>query len=101
MVYFITAKPRDKSTMKEGDGGMKILIVVRNSPTQSYLFTVTTRAVANEIHDQVRKGKHSKAIDTVFRKGVFEREVHRKDISDTKAKLILSDYNASWDLMKQ
>ena len=79
---------------------MKVLIVVRNSPTQSYLFTITTKSVASEIHDHVRKGKHSDAIDTVFRKGMFEREVHRKDISGTKAKLILSDYNASWDLMK-
>jgi len=79
---------------------MKVLIVVRNSPSQSYLFTVTTKAVAEEIHLHVRKGKHSKAIDTVFRKGMFEREVHRNDVPDTKANLILSDYNASWDLMK-
>ena len=76
------------------------MIVVRNSPSQSYLFTVTTKATADEIHDHVRNGKHSKAIDTVFRKGMFEREVHRDDVSMTKAKLILSDYNASWDLTK-
>ena len=79
---------------------MKVLIVVRDSPHQSYLFTVTTKTTADEIHGHVRDGKHSKAIDIVFRKGVFEREVHRDDISDTKAKLILSDYNANWDLMK-
>ena len=80
---------------------MKILIVVRNSPAQSYLFSITTKAAAKEIHDYVRKGRHSRAIDTVFRKGMFEREVHRSDIPDTKAKLILSDYSANWDLMKQ
>ena len=79
---------------------MKILIVVRNSSAQSYLFTVTTKAVADEIHDHVREGKHSMAIDTVFRKGMFEREVRKDDIPTTKAKLILSDYNASWDLTK-
>jgi hypothetical protein len=79
---------------------MKILIVVRNSPVQSYLFTVTTKTVADEVHDHVRRGRHSEAIDTVFRKGMFEREVHRDDIPSTKAKLILSDYNANWDLMK-
>ena len=86
--------------MREGDGKMKILIVVRNSSAQSYLFTVTTKATADEIHGHIRKGKHSMAIDTVFRKGMFEREVHRNDIPATKAKLILSDYNANWDLIK-
>lgn len=79
---------------------MKVLIVVRNGPTQSYLFTVTTKSAADEIHCYIREGKHSMAIDTVFRKGMFEREVHSDDISDTKAKLILSDYNANWDLTK-
>ena len=79
---------------------MKVLIIVRNSPGQSYLFTVTTKVTADEIHDHVRKGRHSKAIDTVFRKGIFEREVNKSDIPATKAKLILSDYNANWDLTK-
>jgi len=79
---------------------MKILIVVRNSPCQSYLFTVTTKVVADKIHCYMRRGKHSEDIDTVFRKGMFEREVHKDDIPSTKAKLILSDYNANWDLMK-
>jgi hypothetical protein len=79
---------------------MKVLIVVRNSPGQSYLFTVMTKAAADEIHCYVKRGKHSEAIDTVFRKGMFEREVHKDDIPTTKAKLILSDYNANWDLMK-
>ena len=79
---------------------MKVLIVVRNSPSQSYLFTVTTKAAADEIHCHVKRGRHSEAIDTVFRKGMFEREVHKNDIPATKAKLILSDYNASWDLTK-
>ncbi len=86
--------------MKEGDDRMKVLIVIRNSPCQSYLFTVTTKATAKEIHSHVNNGRHSKAIDTVFRKGVFEREVRKDDIPDTKVKLILSDYNANWDLMK-
>ena len=86
--------------MKEGDGRMKISIVVRNSPSQNYLFTVTTKAAADEIRDHIRKGKHCAAIDTVFRKGMFEREVHRNDIPNTKATLILSDCNASWDLTK-
>ena len=79
---------------------MKILIVIKNSPKQSYLFTVTTKTAAEEIHGHVRNGRHSKAIDTVFRKGLFEREIHRDDIPATKAKLILSDYNARWDLTK-
>lgn len=79
---------------------MKVLIVIRNSPTQSYLFTVKTKSAAEEIHVHVKNGKHSKAIDTVFRKGLFEREVHKDDIPATKAKLILSDYNARWDLTK-
>lgn len=86
--------------LREGDGEMKILIVVRNSSAQSYLFTVTTKAAADEIQDHIRRGKHSMAIDTVFRKGMFEREVNRNDIPATKAKLILSDYNASWDLTR-
>jgi len=79
---------------------MKILIVVRNSPAQNYLFTLMTKAVADEVRCYVRKGKHSMAIDTVLRKGMFEREVHNDDIPDIKAKLILSDYNANWDLTK-
>lgn len=79
---------------------MKVLVVVRNSPHHSYLFTMVTKETVDEIHSHVRNGKHSKAIDTVFRKGVFEREVHRKDVSATKVKLILSDYNACWDLTK-
>ena len=79
---------------------MKVLIVVRNNSGQSYLFTVTTKAAADEIHCYMRRGKHSEAIDAVFRKGMFEREVHKDDIPATKAKLILSDYNANWDLTK-
>ena len=79
---------------------MKVLIMIRNSPAHSYLFTVTTKSTADEVHDHVRGGRHSKAIDTVFRKGVFEREVGKEEIHATKAKLILSDYNARWDLMK-
>ena len=34
---------------------MKVLIVIRNSPVQSYLFTVTTKATADEIHGHVRQ----------------------------------------------
>lgn len=79
---------------------MKILVIIRNSPVHSYLFRITTKETADEIHDHVKDGKHSKAIDTVFRKGVFEREVAKKDIPTTKAKLILSESNAKWDLTK-
>lgn len=79
---------------------MKVLIVIKNSPTQSYLFTVKTKTAAEEIHEHVRNGRHSKAIDTVFKKGLFEREVYENDIPATKAKLILSDYNARWDLTR-
>ncbi|MDP3791289.1 MAG: hypothetical protein Q8R38_04520 [Candidatus Omnitrophota bacterium] len=79
---------------------MKILIVIKNSPAQSYLFTVKAKTTAEEIHAHVRDGNHSKAIDTVFRKGAFEREVRESDIHATKAKLILSDYNARWDLTR-
>ena len=79
---------------------MKVLIVVRNSSGQNYLFTVATKTTADEIHCHVRRGRHSEAIDTVFRKGMFECEVHKDDIPDTKAKLILSDYNANWDLTR-
>ena len=79
---------------------MKVLIVIRNSAAQSYLFTVKTKTLADEIHGHVRSGNHSKAIDTVFRKGSFEREVRDDDIPATKAKLILSGYNARWDLTR-
>lgn len=79
---------------------MKILVVIRNSPAHSYLFAVTTKETADEIHDHVKDGKHSKAIDTVFRKGVFEREVAEKEIPATKARLILSESNAKWDLTR-
>jgi DNA-binding protein len=79
---------------------MKVLIVIRNSPCQNYLFAVTTKVAAEEIHNHMRNGRHSKAIDTVFRKGVFEKEVRKDEIPATKAKLILSDYNANWDLTK-
>ena len=79
---------------------MKVLIVVRNSPAQSYLFTVANKSAADEIHCHMKRGKHSEAIDTVFRKGMFEREVHKDDIPTTKANLILSDYSANWDLTK-
>lgn len=79
---------------------MKILIVIKNSPAHSYLFTITTKETAEEINGQVRDGAHSKAIDTVFKKGVFEREVGKSEMPSTKAKLVLSDYNARWDLTK-
>ncbi len=99
MIYFIFAKPKRRGT-KEGDGSMKILVVLRNSPAYSYLFMVTTKATADEIHDHVRDGRHSKAIDTVFEKGVFEREVAEVEIPATKARLILSERNAKWDLTR-
>lgn len=77
---------------------MKVLVTIRNSPTQVYVVKLLTQTLIEEVRELVRKGKHSKAIVAVMTKGSFEREVYEHEMPGLKADLILSRSNAMWDL---
>ena len=79
---------------------MKVLIVIRRSPAQRFLVKLHTDKLVREMATLINKGRHSKAIVMALSKGSFERQITDEDISNVKADVILTEHNASWDLMK-
>lgn len=77
---------------------MKVLVVVKSTPPQKYLVHLPSKESIAEVRNLINNNKHSKAVTTVFIKGVFEREVLDHELHDISADLILSDCNARWDL---
>lgn len=79
---------------------MRVLIIVKRSPTHRYLIHLFTKALVEEIKDLIDRRQHSKAVATALTKGIMEREVFDEDIHGVDADLILSESNARWDLVK-
>lgn len=77
---------------------MKVLVVVKAFPPLKYLVHLPTKESISEVRSLINRNQHSKAVTTVFTRGVFEREVADHELSDVGAELILSDCNARWDL---
>ena len=85
-------------SLKEGENVMKVLVTIKRSPEHSYLVSLVTKSIIREVRNLIENKNNSQAIDVVFKKGSFEREVYHRDIPHLKVDLILSDSYARWDL---
>ena len=79
---------------------MKVLVVIKRSPTQRFLVGLHTNKLVKEVATLVGKRRNSQAIMTALAKGRFEKEVSEGDLPKVKADLILTEENVSWDLTK-
>ncbi len=79
---------------------MKVLVTIKRSPTQRYLMQLLTKALIREVKNLINSKKHSEAVVVVLTKGKLRREVLKEDLHAIEADLILSEHNASWDIMK-
>jgi len=79
---------------------MKVLVVIKRSPSKRFLVELHTNKLVKEVARLVGKRKNSQAIMTALSKGRFEREVTDTDLPKVKADIILTEENACWDLMK-
>ena len=79
---------------------MKILIVIAKDPHYSFLVTLHTEKLKDEVKNLIAQRKNSAAMATVLLKGRFERQVDRHEVPDVKADMLLSENNVNWDLMK-
>jgi len=79
---------------------MNVLIVISKEPSQKLLVNLHTEKLQKEVRSLVNGRKHTQAIVTSLTKGRFEREIYSEDLKDLSVDLILSEYNASWDLKK-
>ena len=77
---------------------MKVLVVIKSSPSQRFLLELHTKQLVEEVARLLSRRKHSLAIATALSKGRFEKEISERELSDTKADLIITEQNASWDL---
>ena len=77
---------------------MKVLVVIRSSPAQMFLLELHTERLVEEVARLLGRRKHSLAIATALAKGRFEKEVAECELPVTKADLIITEQNASWDL---
>ena len=76
---------------------MRVLVQLRRNPAQHYLVHLFTKALIQEVKDLISDNQHSKAVVTVFTKGILERKVSKEEIPAVTADLILSERNARWD----
>jgi hypothetical protein len=79
---------------------MKVLIIVKGSPTQRYVARLLTNDLIEQVKELVRSKKHSEAVTAVLSQGKIESRVSRGEAPHVAAELILSDTNARWDLIK-
>lgn len=79
---------------------MKVLVVIRRSPTQRFLVDLQTTKLVEEVSRLIGKRRHSQAIATALAKGRFEKEVTDAELPNVKASFILTEENVSWDLTK-
>ena len=79
---------------------MKILIVIRRSPTKRYLVDIPSTRLVSDVKKLVAKNKHSQAMVLAFTRGRFEKEITERDIPNIKVDAILTEQNISWDLTK-
>lgn len=79
---------------------MRVLISLKKGPPQRYLVHLITKSLIKEVRELINDQKHSKAVTTIFTKGVFQREIFGDEVHAVKADLILSEDNARWDISK-
>ena len=79
---------------------MKVLIVIRNSPTQRFLVELRTNKLTKEVSTLLARRRNSQAIATTLAKGRFDREVHEDETHGIKADIILTEESVHWDLAK-
>lgn len=89
-----------KSSAKEGENKMKVLITIKRSPGQRYLVHLITKQLIAEVRELINSKKHSEAMVKAFTKGRFVREISESELPNIEADLILSENNARWDLKK-
>ena len=77
---------------------MKVLVVIKSSPRQTFLLELHTKQLVGEVARLLSRRKHSLAIAMALTKGRFEREISECELPGTKADLIITEQNASWDL---
>ena len=80
---------------------MKVLVVIRRSPTKRFLVELHTNKLVKEVSTLLAKRKNSQAIATTLAKGRFDREVHENEARSIKADIILTEESVRWDLMKK
>ena len=78
---------------------MKVLVVIRRSPTQRFLVELHTNKLVKEVSELVAKRKNSQAIATALAKGRFDREVHENEAHGIKADIILTEESVHYDLV--
>lgn len=78
---------------------MKILIKIRANPQQMFLVELPQRKIVKEIGALLCKGEYSGAITAALSGGKRLREIAREDFSRVDADLILTEENASYDLL--
>jgi len=79
---------------------MKVLVVIRRSPTQRFLVELHTNKLVKEVSALVAKRRNSQAIATALAKGRFDREIYENEVHAVKADIILSEESVHWDLTK-
>jgi len=79
---------------------MKVIIKIKRSPEQYFLVSLVEEGLANEVKNLIERHKHSKAVVTALSKGRFEKELAHDELLSADADLILTEYNAMWDLVK-
>lgn len=78
---------------------MRVLIILNNSPAERYLIHLHRKTLIREVQNLINASRYSKAISTVFSKGVLVRVVCDDEVHSTEAALILTKNTASWDLV--
>lgn len=79
---------------------MNVLVVIPKGQSQRLLVRLHTEELKKEVRGLISARKHTQAMVTALTKGRVEREVAHDEVKEVRADLILSEYSASWDLVK-
>ena len=77
---------------------MRVLITPKENPTHKYLVHLFTKDLIKKVAELIDKRRHAEAMRLTISHGVFVRYVHKDEVSDVQADLMLSENNARWDL---
>ena len=80
---------------------MRVLVVIRRSPTQRYLVELHTDKLVKEVSKLLARHRNSKAIVTALSKGRFDREILENEANKIDADVIITEEGVHWDLMKK
>jgi len=78
---------------------MKVIVVIKRSPTQRFLVELHTNKLVKEVSTLLARRRNSQAIVTVLVKGRFEREISENEACKIKADVILTEESVHWDLI--